>query len=313
MKSVNINVVEEVVSESDCKIIKISQPINFTSTVYIKCFCNEPFSSTIKKIRSYKRRRTHINCGCVDKKWTNTHIDENISQRQLLRLTDCNKKGFQPSCMSVEWQCEVCDKKWKARVDSVINKHSGCPHCAGNRPYTILSLQAKLTSNDRRDLIVRAMHSGSFRSGLRQQAHATFQCVVCDNQWKANIHNVIKFSYGCPACNNNISTRIEVHGEKFDSKLEYYFWKRYKEENISFIVLRQQKYLPTRRLMCDYYIPEKHMWIEITGGFLLKQNKYCTTIDEKKSIVERKGERFITLTTSSDINKLIKKLKESNK
>jgi hypothetical protein len=197
---------------------------------------------------------------------------------------------------------------WRSRIDSVINKASGCPHCAGNIPYTTDTLNGKLLSRNRTDLVAVEIYNGSFKNKIRQQRHALFVCVHCNNNWTADIHNVIKFGYGCPQCNDNIGSRVEVDGLKFHSKLEYYFWYQYHEKQKPYVILRQQKYLPSRRFTCDYYIPEKRMWIEITSRSLLKRKKYSCTLEEKRIIILQKNEIFVTLTTFTEINKFIEHL-----
>lgn len=311
MKQVNVKALDQYLAHCGCvRIASPPIPLHFNTDVDIKCKCGNKFVLSVKKIGGYNRRKSLISCGCTAKKWTNDNIDHATSDRPLRRLTDCNIVGFQPSTSPIQWKCNDCNYEWQARADSVINKQSGCPQCAGNVPYTIYTLTDKLLGQGRRDLVVNEVFSGSFTGGVRHSRSASFTCTKCKGLWVADIHNVIKFGYGCPTCNNNVSTRVEVDGLKFHSKLEYYFWKQYHSNSIPYEIRRQHKYLPSRRLTCDYYIPEKSLWIEVTGGSLLKNKKYSSTIEEKRCIVNQRGDRFVTLTTLADINNFITSLRE---
>ena len=308
MRPVNINIINQYVEECGCSLVGVPRSLTFHTAINVKCNCGSEFEITPKQIHGYKHRKSILNCGCIDKKWTNDNIDRTIAGRYIERLTNCNITGFQPSASHVGWKCKKCNHEWWSRVDSVINKKSGCPRCAGNIAYSAETLNAKLLEQGRTDLAAIEIHGGSLKGKTIIRPTATFECRECGNKWVANFHNVIKFRYGCPPCNDNIGTRVDINGMKFHSKLEYYFWKQYEESNKPYVLLRQQKYLPSRRLTCDYYIPEKRLWVEITGGVLLNSKRYRDTIEEKRTIILQKNENFITLVTFADINNFINEL-----
>ena len=243
------------------------------------------------------------------KKWNNETIDKAVKGRRFKRISDCSHIQI-PSITPITWRCDECENEWKARVDNVVHKNSGCPVCAGNIPYTVETLNQRLFHDGRNDLHVKELINGSRRNGKSIQRSGIFVCAKCNNEWKADIHNVVKFHYGCPSCNDNIGTRVKVDGLSFHSKLEYYFWKQYNNKELKFVLLRQQRYLPSRRLSCDFYIPEKRLWVEISGGAMLIQDKYQKTINEKQRIVENKKEQFVVLSTFAEIDRFITTLGE---
>lgn len=234
------------------------------------------------------------------KKWDNEKIDEKLVERPIQRITDCNNV-VQPSTTPIEWKCKKCGNMWFARVDNIINKNSGCPSCAKNKPYTIQTLNEKLKLNGRNDICAIEIKNGK----KRVQRLGYFECTICKNKWWANIHNVIKFNYGCPKCNENVATKIVIDGNTFHSKLEYYFWKQLNVYKNSLRVIRQQHYLPSRKLTCDFYFPDKQIWVEISGKFLLTKEKYKQTINEKQKIVQDKNEKFVLLTSFTEIDDFI--------
>jgi hypothetical protein len=161
---------------------------------------------------------------------------------------------------------------------------------------------------DRTDLRAVALHPSSATEKYRM---ADFECLNCNHTWSANVFNVLKFRYGCPLCNDNVSSRVvDASGNKFHSKLEYYFWKQYQSIPGLPTVIRQQRYLSVRRLTCDYFIPELQWWIEVSGTVLLNQGKYSSTIEEKRQITLDKGHRFTVLSSFMEIDAFITKIKD---
>lgn len=308
MKRVNVAAIKDFLEQCGCRFTSISEPINSQSVVTLVCTCGTSFTQSLKQIAGYKTRKSSISCGCTDKRWTNDSIDAALSGRGITRETNCNIRGFQPSVTKITWKCDTCGDEWNSRVDSVINKKSGCPSCAGNKAYTVDSLNKKLHNQGRDDLEVLELYAGSLKDFIKKSRYGLFLCTKCGDRWKADIHNILKFGYGCPLCNDNIGSRLVVDGETFHSKLEFYFWKRYHELNKQYRIMRQERYSPNRRLTCDFYIPQLQLWVEVTGQYLLKNTKYASTIAEKRSIIENKGHTFVTLSTFTEINKFLDQL-----
>ena len=308
MKRVRTDIIENFVHGNKCEVIDYEFPLVFESQVHLKCTCGNLFSKSIKQINQLRWREAKISCGCIDKKWTNANIDQALKTRNIQRLTNCDVKGFQPSVSLVTWKCTQCSLEWSSRADSIINKKTGCPQCAGNFAYTIETLNNKLALQGRTDLLAKDIINGFQNKTKKKNRHGVFECTTCKANWIADIHNVLKFGYGCPTCNNNVGTKIVFEDEVFHSKLEFYFWKQFKDRAKKYTLVRQQRYTSNRRLTCDYYIPELQLWIEVTGSYLMKTKKYASTIEEKRRIVEERNERFVALSSFVEINNFLETL-----
>ena len=239
------------------------------------------------------------------KKWTNEFVTETMIGRNITCTTDLTFID-QPSITPVEWKCGTCNHEWKARLDNIVGKQSGCPKCAGNLEYTLESYKARLTSLNRTDIEVHALES---RTSQHSQRMGHFTCNTCSHAWKASIHNVVKFGYGCPECNGNMSKPItDSLGNRFHSRLEYYFWIEYHKRGVKFPLVRQQKYTQERRFTCDFALPTNKMWVEVSGTQMLKREKYASTIAWKRQAVLNRQETFVILTSHTEIDQFITSL-----
>ena len=317
-RSVKLDDIKLRLAAVDCMLVSVSLPLNTKSKVTIKCHCSRDFEMPLRRMyEAINRRLTRsppnhtlpqFSCGCVSKKWTNTAIQTATESRNLRCLTDCDVPGFQPSVMKLDWVCTVCNHRWRNQLDTIVNKNVGCPQCAGNLAYTVDTLTLKLATLGRCDLDVCAIIPGKSKTldSPKKSPHGLFTCRQCKNTWTADIHNVIKFGYGCPPCNANIGSPCRsADGTKFHSKLERYAYEALLGANIQFE--RQKRYTASRRHTCDFFIPSKEMWVEISGKALLATDKYRSTIDYKRDIVENQyNQSFEMLTSIPQINQFIK-------
>lgn len=300
---------ERLVATSRCTIVEYREPRSQHSRVVMKCFCGCEFTNTRHNIKTALLRpaRTigEFSCGCADKKWSNAKLDELLGPRQIQRLTNCDVPGLQPSVMKLDWRCLKCNHEWRVAVDSIANKNVGCPRCAGNTAYTPESLQQRLAEKGRTDLTVLGITPGH----TKRSAYGQFQCVACKGVWSADLHNVLKFRYGCPPCNDNISSRVYTSGGTFHSKLEHYFWEQYFRVVGNRDGLRRQvRYSDTRRFTCDFVLPDDKTWVEIAGKRMLSLSKYTQTIATKRQICEDKNRTFVLLTSFTEINNFLQPL-----
>jgi hypothetical protein len=298
-----LNTIKVVLNKYDCILLTKSYE-NRNTLLRLQCKCGEQFSRSWKNVQTQIRKYGVCNCKtCSLKKWTNETIDDHLSHRSINRIQDVSNIS-QPSITPIEFSCECCNYTWKATLDNVIHKQSGCPQCAGNLPYTVSSLQTRL--NNRTDLSVKNITTQRYKYG-------TFNCTQCGKDWNAIIHNVIKFNYGCPFCNANMSIPVTTpDGVKFHSKLEYYFWQEYYKHNVQHQLLLQQRYSKNRRLTCDFVIPTLYIWIEISGQQMLSHNSYVKTLHEKHTILakEKPNCSLVVLSSHCDIIDCISLLKE---
>lgn len=297
-----IDKINTTVSKWGC-IVLSTEYSNRTDDLLFGCKCGKQFTTSWKNLQNRIRQTNQCCCpNCSRKKWSTQNINKQLSKRSVSLVDGTDVDNLtSPSTSKLQFECDNCGHHWSAVLDNVINKNSGCPKCAGNIPYTINTLSDKL--GGRSDLSVCDITDTKYRMG-------TFRCAGCNETWQANIHNVIKFHYGCPTCHGNLSTPMFTQHGKFHSKLEYFFWTEYHKNQVPYHLLRQVRYTQDRRLTVDYMIPELLLWIEISGQVMLTSEKYQNNLHEKQQIVHTKypNADWIVLTTHSDIIQCINML-----
>lgn len=241
------------------------------------------------------------------KKWTNERIDTWLAdnQKSFCRVTNF-ELVTQPSTALTTWKCSIDGHEWQARVDNIVGKGSGCPKCSGNIELTTDVINERIAT--RSEATCLEIYAGTYLNSRR----GLFQCNKCNDTWDANIHNVIKFGYGCPVCNANIGSPCKSEdGIKFHSKLERTFWETvYPLVSAGLVVEKQVRYTPTRRFTADFYIPTISTYVEISGTALLKRQYYTDTMDQKKSIAVEQHREHVVLTSIPQINEFVKRLQQ---
>lgn len=293
--------IEQKIVDRGCTLIEMNK-----AQFVMRCKCGALFSkytAFMKRLDEDPSIGLRLSCGCISNRWTNERIDDMLIERSCSFKRQTNVDYInQPSTTKINWKCDKCHHTWQASVDQIHQSNSGCPSCAGQVPYTKDTLQLKLDSRGN-DVTVLDLRKGTSKGGDR---FATFECRN-GHQWNALIYNVIKFGYGCPHCNYNVGKpSISSDGKKFHSSLERYAYEQFLKAGIQ--VECQKRYLPTRRLTCDFYIEHLELWVEVCGTSLLKRSNYASTIVEKERIVvDNLRQKFIKLTSFSDIDNFIKK------
>ena len=244
-------------------------------------------------------------------KWTREKIEQYLLDNNKPFVLVDQILPAQPSVMKVQWQCSKDPTRtWSATFDSIKTAKSGCPHCAGNIRMTLEQLNERVAKLNTGTI---AISIEPQKRGKGKQRYAKFNCFKCNHTWDTIIHSVLKYSTGCPVCNANVSIpNYDEHGNFFHSKLERYCWERFKQKCPNLDVLRQCKYLPTRHLSADFYIPSISTIVEVSGSFLLSHKKYSSTIEEKRTIAVSQGKTFILLTNTKEINHYIETLGEES-
>lgn len=128
------------------------------------------------------------------RKWTNETVDSALINRNIKRITDTTQIK-QPSTTKLEWLCLKCSHGWHATLDNIVNKHSGCPKCAGNFKMTIGDCQHVLDQQHRQIDVLDLFdgHRNNERKGL-------FRCKSCNNNWTMVLSNLLGKKQGCPSC-----------------------------------------------------------------------------------------------------------------
>lgn len=302
MKPITIKTLHKKVVDRGCEIISIGEDI-----VTIKCRCGGVFKDTIRHLKNLRSNvkdgGNKLGCDVCKNIWTNNRIDIMLITRnnKYKRVTDISAISS-PSTTKIDWQCEECNYIWSASVDQIYQSNSSCPQCAGSVPYNIETLQNKLDIKNNNIKVV-DLYDGNKDSGRKGR----FQCDK-GHEWIANIHNVIKFNYGCPYCNYNFGCpSTSSDGNKFHSKLEMFAYNQFKKCDNNFIM--QHRYSCHRKHTCDFYFPDSKKWIEICGERMLTIKKYADTIEYKKNLVENVfGETFVLLKNHSQIIKFSEEL-----
>lgn len=290
--------------------VSVFPPVDDISIkIKLTCSCGVVFNETPRSLTQKFKKDRILSCGCLRKKWTNDNIDSMIKKRNLniKRITDCYAIKM-PSRTKIMWQCLKCNYIWKTTVNQMSYAKIACVRCNGTLDYTVESFNDKLKDLNRNDIVLVSLKAGSKNKSRR----GLFRCIKCNHQWDALIHNIIKFRYGCPPCNDNSATRVydEQYG-MFHSKLEYYFWTEALKKQINpNLIQRHIRYDNNRRITCDFVIPSLKIWIEVSGTKFLKNDKYKKTIDEKRKIIENKREIFYNLYTHNDIISCIDLIKQ---
>lgn len=143
--------------------------------------------------KCYEQLYTTCVIGNMNKKWTNSSIDEHLIGSKVTRITDVSTISA-PSITKIEWCCKTCNTHWNTTVDSVI-RGSSCPNCAGNTKFTVEKLQQILNKNNRK-ITVMKLHDGS----QKRERKGVFVCDICSNEWQTTISNITSNKQGCPKC-----------------------------------------------------------------------------------------------------------------
>jgi len=133
------------------------------------------------------------------KKWTRQFIESAMIGRGIICISDIESIN-QPSVTPINWKCKICEHGWTARVDNIINKKSGCPNCAGNLAYNLVTAQQLLDKRED-DITILEIVDGDKEHHRRGK----FLCGACSNIWFNTLHNVLSPSkqQGCRICNRS--------------------------------------------------------------------------------------------------------------
>lgn len=89
--------------------------------------------------------------------------------------------------------------EWNARLDSVLNRGSGCPHCSGKAQLTVKEIERRLAE---RGFELAGPYSGTTHKPT------PLRCAE-GHEWNARLTNVLNKGYGCPHCSGNAPRTVE--------------------------------------------------------------------------------------------------------
>lgn len=216
---------------------------------------------------------------------TNEGIDEKVSGLNIFRMSD-----YVDDISPMLWKCGKCNHEWRTRATKILNENTGCPKCS----YASRSKSRQLTE---RDIVARIEGRPiALAEGYVGPTHSKtkWKCLECNYVWQATAEKVVNEYTGCPACadvgGGKFGRRVLRDGELFDSQLEYDCYcvllKNIDKEDI----VRQHPYPHNRRMKCDFYLPKRRLWIEVST---LKTKEYLERIERKRKMITDTGDCFV--------------------
>lgn len=95
-----------------------------------------------------------------------------------------------------DMRCTVCSFEWSASVNSLVNRNSACPRCAGNNRTSYGDMSAKINKIDGICFIEYA----SWYSGVKSRVRV--RCARDGHEWETAIELLLRGA-GCPKCAGN--------------------------------------------------------------------------------------------------------------
>ena len=138
--------------------------------------------------------------GCPDcsgkAPWTLQRLKNITFKYPLINFSKVISKDINNGTSSIlPVSCNYCKKSWEASINSLINKGTGCPHCAGNAKWTlerfkeVMDIYFFLVNISK----VEAIHINGSKSKV------PVSCYNCDYEWNPIINSLMQ-GYGCPDC-----------------------------------------------------------------------------------------------------------------
>jgi len=175
--------------------------------------CNYRWQTTIGHIRMGR--------GCPrcagNAPLTTELLDEKLIGRNITRLAEVNGvKNIIP------FQCMLCEYIWEASPDNILNSKTGCPKCSGNLRLTNDIIDQKIYGSSTKRL-------GNY---INLFTNIEWQCLDCDNIWKAMPSNIIHRKSGCPRC---VNKNEKIMYDMFDDhNIIYVSHQKLQKINISY-------------------------------------------------------------------------------
>lgn len=146
--------------------------------------CDSEFESLLSNIL---RSKNFFGCPKCIRRLSDKKIDDNLYNRNILRLDKCIK-----SSVPIKFKCLKgdCLHIWKTTPNSILSARSGCPKCAGLVKLDNNTIDSKLKNR----LIQR------LDDYINIDTPINFVCLLngCNNIWKASPANIVHKNKGCP-------------------------------------------------------------------------------------------------------------------
>lgn len=127
------------------------------------------------------------------RKWTEEERIEQINKLEHVEFVSW--VGNYKNCDSkAKVRCTIDGYKWFASVDSLINKGTGCPQCAGNIEFTAEERIAQINKLEN-------IRFSSWVNGYSNAiSKAKVRCVIDGCVWVSSVNNLVNNERGCPRC-----------------------------------------------------------------------------------------------------------------
>lgn len=136
-------------------------------------------------------------CGCPQcsnlRRWTAEDRIKQINDIDNIEFVSW-LDGYKNAASMANVKCTVDGFKWRAVANDLVNKGSGCPHCAGNRRWTEEERIQQINKLENIEFV-------SWRDGYKNQySKANVKCNIDGFEWAATVNSIINNGTGCPKC-----------------------------------------------------------------------------------------------------------------
>jgi Zn finger protein HypA/HybF involved in hydrogenase expression len=125
----------------------------------------------------------------VNKKYTHEYVQQCLFNKNIKLLSTAYASITKP----LELQCYTCNYEWSANFHHLQRPETKCPKCSHNRKYTYEEVKTFFMGKDIKLLTNHYNHNKQILE---------LECIICENKWKANFHNVKNGKTGCPKCSS---------------------------------------------------------------------------------------------------------------
>lgn len=131
----------------------------------------------------------------MPRKRTTEDIDTAIAHRPIKRIGE-----YTTISAKIEWECKVCEHRWLANSDNVINKGSGCPKCG-----RVISANKQRKTLDELLTAIKDRPLNIIGEYVNYDTPTMWSCKTCVHQWMASPNNIISKQSGCPPCSEQLA------------------------------------------------------------------------------------------------------------
>lgn len=223
---------------------------------------------------------------------TNTSVDADIVDKQITRIGNVISAS-----KSILWQCNKCQYMWETTPICITRTEgTGCPNCSNKQRLT----------NDLVDLRIKKLNLSIKRIGVVKNTHTKIQW-ECSKQhtWYATPVSIFSHGTGCPHCYSEQGGRgkpVTKNGIYFRSILESNVYNELLKYFSKTEIVTQKRYNTKTRHTCDFYIPKRKIWIEVSN---YTDSSYIKNIKKKERWIKKINESFFFISTPQQVKEIL--------